>query len=377
MKKRILFLVLFLAGLAACLSAQTLTGAFSYDGVNRNYRLYVPAAYDGSEPWPLVFNLHGYTSNAQQQELYSQMNAVADTGRFLLCYPNGVNASWNVGLPGGSSADDVGFINALLDTLSANYAIDPLRVYSCGMSNGGFMSYKLACELSDRIAAVASVTGSMVPAATAACSPTRPVPVLEIHGTADLIVPYNGLANTSISIADLLDFWVDKNGCTGAPEIIPIPNTVLTDGSTAELIQYNDCEEGSEVWHYKVTGGGHTWPGAALIVGVTNQDFKASPAIWEFFLRHKLPEGPSAVGAPRTLSGVEVFPNPFSETLNLNFSENQPLRVSVWNSQGILIYDRSGAASSLRIDGAHWPAGAYWIGIVAEDGRSAVVMAIK
>lgn len=348
------------------LSAQSLTGSFEHDGYLRDYRIYIPAAYDGTQPWPLVLNLHGYTSNAIEQEFYSQMDMVADTGHFLVCYPNGVLNSWNVGLPGGSSADDVGFINALIDTLSANYSIDPARVFSCGMSNGGFMSYKLACELTDRFAAIASVTGSMVPTEAALCAPSHPIPVLEIHGTADPVVPYLGLVNT-LSIPDLLVFWTQKNGCMGDPLVEPVPNTSLLDGSTAELIKYNDCEAGTEVWHYKVYEGGHTWPGALVIIGVTNQDFSASPAIWEFFLRHS-PEGPSSIAET---SGKEAellaFPNPFAETLTVRLPQGQSIVVSIWDQWGQLMWSGE-AAQAVSLDTQTWPSGVYCMSVRSPEG---------
>lgn len=337
--------------------AQTTTGSFTHDGLLRDYRLYVPEDYDGSAPWPLVLNLHGYTSNAPQQQLYSEMDMVADTGHFLVCYPNGVGNSWNVGF-GGLNTDDVGFIDALLDTLMAHYQIDPERVYSCGMSNGGFMSYKLACELTERFAAVASVTGSMVPDEAALCTPAGPVPVLEIHGTADLVVPYNGLFN-SLSIPGLLSFWTGKNGCAGDPLTIPVPNTSLLDGSTAELIQYNECDGEAEVWHYKVYNGGHTWPGASIIVGVTNQDFHASAAIWEFFLRHP-GAGPSAVTEQGEKNEALAFPNPFSGILNIRLAGNGEEVATVWSPLGEMVW-RGRTGQESQVDTQNWPAGIYWL----------------
>ncbi|MBK8491787.1 MAG: T9SS type A sorting domain-containing protein [Saprospirales bacterium] len=366
MSKSLLFTGLIGLFFTSFLPAQSLTGSFEHEGYLRDYRIYIPAAYDGTQPWPLVFNLHGYTSNAIEQEFYSQMDMVADTGHFLVCYPNGILNSWNVGLPGASTADDVSFINALIDTLSAHYLVDPARVFTCGMSNGGFMSYMLACQLTDRFAAIASVTGSMVPTQAALCSPSHPIPVLEIHGTADPVVPYDGLVNT-LSIPDLLLFWTQKNGCIGDPSVEPVPNTVLLDGSTAELIKYNDCEAGTEVWHYKVYNGGHTWPGAVVIVGVTNQDFSASSAIWEFFLRHS-PEGPSA-GTEVNANEKEVlaFPNPFSETLTVRLPEGQPTVVSVWDQWGRLRWSGE-AAEVVSLDTHNWQSGVYCMSVRSQDG---------
>src|SRR5258706_3847373 len=145
---------LFLSG------QQTINGTIMHDGLQRDYILYVPASYVPGTPAPLVLNFHGYTSNAFEQMFYGDFRPIADTAGFLIVHPNGTvdqlgNQHWNVGW-GTSTVDDVGFTNALIDSLSAQYDINQDRVYSTGMSNGGFMSYKLACDLSNRIAAIAS-----------------------------------------------------------------------------------------------------------------------------------------------------------------------------------------------------------------------------
>ncbi|RMF00022.1 MAG: hypothetical protein D6772_06880, partial [Bacteroidetes bacterium] len=165
------FLIAALGVPDAAYSQERIIGRITHDGLEREYRLYVPAAYDGQSPWPLVFNFHGFTSNAAQQEIYSNMNTVADTAHFLVCYPEGIGNAWNVGWSFGSTADDVGFVDALIDSLSLAYELDAGRIYACGMSNGGFMSYRLACERSNRFAAIASVTGSMT--RNYDCEPTR------------------------------------------------------------------------------------------------------------------------------------------------------------------------------------------------------------
>ena len=156
MLRSFLFLLLTSCLLHA-VAQETIAIDLEFDGEDRDYRLRIPANFDGETALPLVFNLHGFTSNATQQELYSRMNVVADTAGFFICYANGIGAAWNVGWDFGSSADDVGFINFLIDQISAEYPILSDQIYSCGMSNGGFMSYRLACELNQRIAAVASV----------------------------------------------------------------------------------------------------------------------------------------------------------------------------------------------------------------------------
>jgi len=142
---------------------QTISDSISHDGMTREYILYVPANYTGTEEVPLLFNFHGYTSNATEQMWYGDFRSIADTAGFIIIHPEGTEdgtgtTHFNVGW-GGSTVDDVSFTEALIDSISAEYTINQDRIYSTGMSNGGFMSFKLACELSDRIAGIASVTG--------------------------------------------------------------------------------------------------------------------------------------------------------------------------------------------------------------------------
>jgi len=295
---------------------QNLTGVITHDGLERDYRIHFPPNFDSADELPLVFNLHGYTSNASQQELYSAMNGVSDDGNFIVCYPNGIDNSWNVGLPGGSSADDVGFLNDLVDTLHSLYNVNLNRVYSCGMSNGGYMSYKLACESSDRIAAIASVTGSIVPGNEDDCEPTRAVPVMEIHGTNDPTVAYDG-SFFALPIEEVVQFWVDKNDCLSEPDTIDVPNINTQDGSTAQRIEYLNCDDEAEVVFYKVQNGGHTWPGAPIALGTTNYDFDASIEIWEFFNRFSLDGAITSVENEVQVVDIQLFPNPATDRVVL------------------------------------------------------------
>ena len=296
-----------------CLSlvAQTSTShTLQHNGLTREYRVYVPASYTASVAVPLVFNLHGYTSNNQQQEVYGDFRPVADTAGFILVHPNGTldgsnQRYWNAW--GQVSPDDVGFISALIDKLQQDYSIDPNCIYSAGMSNGGFMSAELACALSNRIAAVGSVTGSMPIPRMGTCNPGRPVPYIHIHGTADATVPYSGNVQFA-GVDNLVAYWADKNGCNPVPAMTPVPNTNTTDGCTAERYVYSGGNGGSTVELFKVIGGAHTWPGAALVIGVTNQDFNASGEIWRFFRQYKLNE----LAALSEIQDVKVvvYPNP-------------------------------------------------------------------
>jgi len=276
------------------ISQEVTVESFSYDGLERSYILYIPESYSENTPTPLVLNLHGYSSNAGQQMIYSDFYNIADIEGFILIHPEGTTdfndfQFWDIGAFNINNIDDVGFLSLLIDTIALEYNINLDRVYSVGMSNGGFMSYLLACELSDKIAAIASVTGSMTTDQIISCNPNRPIPVMQIHGTADPTVLYNG--NTGIeSINEVISYWVNFNNCNPEPIFNNIPDINLIDLCTAEHYIYNNGTNDSSVELYKIINGGHTWPGAAisLLGNNTNQDFNASQKIWEFFNKYDI-----------------------------------------------------------------------------------------
>jgi len=350
-------------------SQQTVLDTLLHNNVPRNYRLYIPKGYNGTSPLPVVFNLHGFGSNAQEQQLYAQMDPVADTANFFVCYPNGVDNAWNVGWFFGSQADDVDFISTLLDRLVDQYNVDTTKVYACGMSNGGFMSYRLACELNDRMAAVASVTGSMVPVYAPTCTPGRPVPVMEIHGTADPVVPYNGQLGISLPVDTVVRFWVNQNGCNPAPTAIAVPDLDPTDGCTATRFDYNGCDQNVSVALYKITGGGHTWPGAPVSIGVTCQDFDASVEIWRFFNRYRLPLSTPVKPLP-IADQVAFFPNPAADVLHLRLPDGYSrAEYAVYNNVGVVCAQGTLTGTQPTISVQALPAGAYFLRLTAATGE--------
>ena len=213
---------------------------------------------------PLLLNLHGYGSNNLEQENYSDFRPVADTANSLVVHPNGTidgngKHFWNTFEPRGTDVDDVTFLSALVDTLASRYRIDLNRVYSTGMSNGGFMSYELAYQLGNRIAAIASVTGNMTVGRLANCTGGRPVPALEIHGAADSTVPYNGgTALQLLAILTLLNSWSQRNGCNPTPTVTAVPDINTANGCTAARGVWTGGRNGSAVDHFCIIGGGHT-----------------------------------------------------------------------------------------------------------------------
>lgn len=305
----------------------TVTNSFIHGGVTRSYIVYVPASYTPGIDVPVLFNFHGYSSNASQQLFYGDFRSIADTAGFLIVLPEGTNdgtgtSHFNVGW-GGSSVNDVAFTSALIDTLINDYSVDVSRIYSTGMSNGGFMSYHLACNLSSRIAAVGSVTGSMVAATEANCNASHPTPIIEIHGTMDPTVPYNGQSGLSVSIPAVLTHWATYNNCDASAIVTPIPNTNTTDGSTVEKSAYLNGDNCSEVVHFKVIGGGHTWPGSAINIGNTNYDINASVEIWKFLSQYDINGKINCqpVGIQEEVLSISIYPNPVQDKLYVDGAE--------------------------------------------------------
>ncbi|GAA3951682.1 extracellular catalytic domain type 1 short-chain-length polyhydroxyalkanoate depolymerase [Hymenobacter algoricola] len=370
MTLRFYFLLLLTTlALAPAVRAQTtVQGSIRSGGLRRDYRLYVPAAYSAATRVPLLFNLHGYGSSNLEQENYGDFRPIADTANFLVVHPNGTvdgagNRAWNTFAPPGG-IDDVAFLSALIDSLRLTYNIDPDRIYSTGMSNGGFMSYELAGRLSGRVAAVASVTGSIVQSHLNTFAPQHPVPVLQIHGTADNTVPYNG-NSLFLPVPTVLSYWVQFNGCAPTPQVTQVPDVNTTDGSTAERSVWRGGRNGSVVEHYRIIGGGHTWPGSAFTIGVTNRDINASREVWRFLRPYRLSRLSAPLAAkPRARAGFSSYPNPFSSSLTLNTGPGpRPDRVTVTNALGRpmpVVFEAAGA-DELRLTTAPWPAGLYLV----------------
>lgn len=258
------------------------------DGVPRRYELHVPPAYDGTTPLRLVLNFHGFTSNAAGQREFSQMDGTADSRGFVVAYPEGLDASWNAGACCGISAmnevDDVGFVRAVIEDIAERGCIDESQVYATGMSNGGFLSQRLACEASDVIAAIGSVAGVL---GIDSCTPNRPVPVIHFHGTADNVVRYDGgcpvCVTDSQSVAETVAGWVARNNCTGEPEV------VLSNGS-ATCETTGGCDGGASVTLCTIAEAGHCWPGElSCAFGESTEDIRANDLMLDLFETVRLP----------------------------------------------------------------------------------------
>ena len=359
MKNFLLFLI-FVPFLIS--GQQTINGNITHDNISRSYILYVPASYNSASPVPLVFCFHGYTSNSNANFSYTNFKSIADTAGFIVVHPQGTldnngSAHWNVGgWTVGSTVDDVGFTAALLDSISSNYNINADRVYSTGMSNGGYMSFHLACTLSDKFAAVASVTGAMTPQTLNVCNPLHPTPIMQIHGTADATVPYNGSPLWTMSINDILQYWVGYNNCNSMPTTTAVPNINITDGSTVEHTVYDGGDNGVNVEHFKVIGGGHDWPG---VWG--NQDINASIEVWKFFLRYNLSGLITSVSEDEVEVEINCFPNPVSDLFTIKNPTSSNKRVTITNLIGNVVYSGLISENDKQISLKHLSPNLYFV----------------
>ncbi len=266
----------------------------------RTYLVHVPVGYDPTVPAPVVLALHGAAMNGSMMVWFSGLNKTSDAHGFVVVYPSGTGTgpflAWNAGGFTGrmneGRPDDVAFIGELLDELETLVSVDDQRVYACGMSNGGMMCYRLALELSERIAAIAPVAGTM---AIAESELKRAVPVIHFHGTKDTIVPYGFPKGKSPpfmtlkGVDDTIQTWVRLNACQtdGVVDILSKEG----DKTRVTRTTYPEGKEGAEVVLVAIEGGGHTWPGQQPPVGFIGKSAKnisANELIWEFFQKHPL-----------------------------------------------------------------------------------------
>ena len=292
MKKTILFFAILITILSGCwkdnknnnptscysnTNAQTIV----HDGINREYILYIPNSYNGTSAVPLMLNFHGFGDNASNFIDYADMRAVAESDTFILVYPQGScsngSSHWNpcpVGGDNKSTADDLGFIEDMVNEISSQYNIDMERIYAAGYSNGGMMAYGLANYKSDFIAAIASVSGVMLD-----CTDTinHPMPIVDFHGTSDGVLPYNG-NNELNSVQNTLNYWINFNNTTTTPT----ESTDNSGGITIEHYIYDQGDNSVSVEHYKYIGGDHVWFSA------TFQGQNTSELIWNFVSKYDI-----------------------------------------------------------------------------------------
>jgi len=276
-----------------------------WEGRERTYYVHLPPEHKRTTKMPIVFNLHGGGGTAKKtpKMAFGAFERLADRDGFIVVYPQGVRKQWNDGRKGDISfahkknIDDVGFITQIVNVLNANYSIDNNKIFTVGMSNGGFMSTRLLCERPDIFRGGAILTAQIVDHLEGQCQPSQGVAVMVMNGTDDIIVPYYGgeikpfkwskPRGIAISTDDYVAMWQDRNDCKIKAETQQLPDN-RDDGTTVEVTKYSDCKERGALELYTINGGGHTWPGGwqylgERLVGKTSRDINACHIIWDFF----------------------------------------------------------------------------------------------
>jgi polyhydroxybutyrate depolymerase len=263
---------------------------------SRSFLLHIPAGYNSVELVPALLIFHGATGNGRRVSKVTGFSTLADKYRFIAVYPDGKDGFWNDGREVSNETDDVSFVSGLIDLLIASLAVDPKRIFATGISNGAMMTLRLACELSEKIAAVAPVAGTIPENVAVQCVPLKPVPVIMFHGTDDKFLPYKGgklsgrVPGTVYSVRETVEKWAEINGCGPEPETTVLPVRDPSGGTQAVLERFTGSPIGADVVVYTIYGGGHTWPSGnnskMLDLGRTSREVNASELIWEFFSQY-------------------------------------------------------------------------------------------
>ena len=317
-----LLLVFGILGCVFSASAQQTNETIDINGTTRDYIQYLPVGFNQTtESLPVVFVLHGIGGTASGMTV-AGTNLIADTARFICVYPQGMpnfqgNAAWNNGTLLESTADDLGLFHALIDQYILDFNADPSRIYVTGLSMGSIMSYTLACQMNDRIAAIGCMSGPMSTEDLNSCAPTYITPVIHIHGTNDQVVPYDSNPIPSLSLVpETMDFWANQHACTSV-DSTQIPNTA-NDGLTVDRFVYQGCTPSESVELWRVNGGEHTYFYEPL------NDFTEAIEIWLFFRKwqHSNP-APAGLSTLLIADKMKVHPNPSNGTFTLTAPVNE------------------------------------------------------
>ncbi len=280
----------------------TQRGTIASGGRTREFNIRIPPNYDGASPLPLLFVFHGGNGEGAMIQNSLGFDALTDRDGAIAVYPDGIEKNWadGRGTTDASLAgvDDIGFVADLIDHMSTHLNIDDEKVWVTGVSNGGFFTQHLACELSDRIDAIAPVISALPSAARDTCRPGDALPMLAIQGTEDAFITFEGgdASHDRLGIGDggaiesadtTRAFWAERYGCTPEPEVTALEPVDAQDSTRATLYAYRGCQDGARIDYYIVTGMGHTWPpneGATpRVAGQTSKQLDATELIWAFF----------------------------------------------------------------------------------------------
>ena len=356
-------LILFIVCISFSYAQGYISETIQYDGLTREYSIYVPASYDGTTSFPLLFNFHGGGGDIASQIAIADMSTIADTANFIVVYPqarqdpsDGNSFNWIPKVPG--TFDDVPFISSLIDTIAINYEIDQNRIYACGYSLGGDMSFELACKLNSRIAAIAPVARTMQANPDSFCFPEHPTGVLTILGTDDNTSPYNGITYLGteyyLSAAATHSYWANHNNCDVNP-------TMSTVSPSVERYTWSTTSGCSYVEELKVIGGGHDWPGS-----FGNMTIDASEEIWQFVSRYDingLIECSTASINEYSKDNFRVYPNPVNSELTIEMDLSEEKKYRIYSTIGELVSSGKLNSNLNTIDLSSLPPNIYVLNI--------------
>lgn len=283
--------------------AEQITVNLTVDGYARSFIVYLPTGYNNAGKLPMIFSIHGGSGTPEGMIKLANFIPIAEKEKIIMVYPSGIQKNWNDGrptTPNQLGINDVSFFSQVCDYMISKYNVDGSRMYATGISNGGFMSSRLGCELSNKIAAIAIVAATIESNTIAPnCNPSYPVPAMYIHGTSDPLVPIIGgvmtaggtAGGTILSHVQTIDKWIGINKCNTSPVINDLPD-IANDGTTIKQRIYSNGLNGAEVVSYVIENGGHTWPQgyqylSEFVIGKTSQDMNACEVIWSFFKKFK------------------------------------------------------------------------------------------
>lgn len=339
----------------------------------RYYAIHLPPNYDGVTELPVVMGFHGGFGSAEQVPNQSLLSESGDEEGYIVVYPDGLGYLlaptlhfWNAGVccayPMAQGIDDVAFVSALIDEIGSNYAVDLTRIYATGISNGGMMCYKLACELSDKIAAIAPIAGPLM---SHPCNAENPIPVIHFQSYLDSNIPYLGGVGDGASahynppIDSVLNVFSSINGCTNVAD-------TLYNGTDFTHVVWSNCSCDYRVEYYISTDGGHSWPGgvASAIGDDPSELLQANDLMWEFFQEFSLDCNVIST-SEREKQGFEVYPNPASDVLHI-LSPDPVIEVFMINQHGQQI---DGKVLDNTLDVHHLPNGLYMLIIKTKDAQ--------
>jgi len=359
--KRLFSLLLFTIFLSVCNAQDYISEIIEYDGLTREYSIYVPASYNGTVGFPLLFNFHGGNDVIANWQTLADMRPTADTANFILVYPqarpdpsDGNSLNW---LPKAQGTfDDVPFISALIDTIATAYQIDQNRIYACGYSLGGDISFELGCKLSNRISAIAPVARTMQANPDSFCAPIHPTGVLTILGTADFISPYGGFPGWYLSAAETHNYWARQNNCN--------PTAIMSVVSPSVERYIWSTESGcAYVEELKVIGGGHEWPGS-----FGNMTIDTNEEIWQFVSRYNID---GLIGCTTTSinekdssqDNYKVYPNPLYTQLTIEIKMTKEKEFRIFSTIGELVLSGKLNSNINTIDISSLPPNIYILNI--------------